>query len=248
LTLAPISRAQSPIAGDWLGTVTNAAGAQFRIGWHVTSAPDGTLSATIDNIDQGVYAVPIKSMTVAGSHVTQTLDTVVQMNGQSVSVRGSFDGTIDKDAKEIKGTWTQTEPEQAPAEVDMKRAPAAAALTPAPQPVQATQPVGDWQGILSVEGNQLHISLHITAAADGPLSATADDPDQGQMGARASAISFKDSKLTIAFDVFNGIYQGTLSTDGNQINGIWTQEQPVDLNFTRVPAQAVPAPKPAGPA
>jgi pimeloyl-ACP methyl ester carboxylesterase len=98
------------------------------------------------------------------------------------------------------------------------------------------------RGILSVEGNQLHITLHIAAEKDGTLSATADDPDQGQVGTKASAVSFKDSKVNIAFDVFNGVYSGTLSTDGSQITGTWTQEQPVELNFTRAPAaQAAPA-------
>jgi len=95
---------------------------------------------------------------------------------------------------------------------------------------------GDWQGILSVDGNQLHITLHVVAAKDGTLSATADDPDQGQMDTKASAITFKDSKLNVAFDVYNGVYSGTLSADGNQITGTWTQAQPVELNFTRVPA------------
>jgi len=103
------------------------------------------------------------------------------------------------------------------------------------------QIAGDWQGILSVEGNQLHITLHIVAEKDGTLSATADDPDQGQMGTKASAVSFKDSKVNIAFDVFNGVYSGTLSADGAQITGTWTQGQPVELNFTRVSAQAAPA-------
>jgi fermentation-respiration switch protein FrsA (DUF1100 family) len=105
--------------------------------------------------------------------------------------------------------------------------------------------VGDWQGVLTVQGNQLRIALHIVAAKDGTLSATADNPDQGQMGTPASAASFKDSKLSLTFDVYNGIYEGTLSPDGSKITGTWTQEQPAELNFTRVPAQA--APRPAAP-
>jgi len=237
LALLPVCRAQSPAAGDWVGTLTADTGMQYHIAWHVTAAPDGTLTATIDNLDQGVTGVPIKSMTVAGSHVTQALDTVLQMNGQALNVRGSFDGTIDKDATEIKGTWTQTEPEQAPAAVDMKRTPAQpAAQAKAPQPAETPLIVGDWQGVLSDGGNELHVLLHIVAAKDGTLSVTADTPDTGQMGVSASSVSFDGSKLKMNYDAYNGVYEGTLSQDGATITGTWTTEHTVELNFKRVAA------------
>ncbi len=231
VALSPVCRAQSQLAGDWLGTL-NAGGTQFHIAWHVVAAKDGSLASTFDNIDQGIFAIPVKSTTLNGSAVTQVVDDVIQINGEPHNVRGTFAGTIDKEGGEVKGTWTQTEPEEPPAELELKRVPAQAAPKPAEQP----KIVGDWQGMLSVDGNQLHITLHIAADKDGTLAATADDPDQGQIGTKASAISFKDSKLNVAFDVYNGVYSGTLSADGNQITGAWAQEQPIELNFTRVQA------------
>jgi uncharacterized protein len=242
-SLSPVSRAQSQLAGDWQGTLS-AGGQQFHIAWHVVAAADGTLTATFDNIDEGIYGIPVKTTTLSGSTVTQVVDGVIQINGEPHNVRGSFLGTIDKDGTVVKGTWTQTDPVQPPAELELKRAPAQAAPKPA-----EPQIAGDWQGILSVDGNQLRIILHIVADKDGTLSATGDDPDQGQMGTKASSVSFKDSKLNVAFDVYNGVYSGTLSADGNQLTGTWTQGQPVELNFTRAPAaQAAPAQAAAAPA
>lgn len=127
---------------------------------------------------------------------------------------------------------------QSSAEIAINHMPAQAA----PKPAAQQQIAGDWQGVLTVEGSPLHITLHIAAANDGTVSVIADNPDQNQMGVKADAVSFKDSKLSAAFDVYNGIYQGTLSDDGAQITGTWTQDHPVDLNFTRVGAQAAALP------
>jgi hypothetical protein len=247
LAFTPACWAQSPLAGDWQGTLTAGGGMQFRIAWHVTAAKDGSLAATIDNLDMGIMAIPIKSMTLKDSSVAQVMDTAIQINGESHAVVGTFVGTINKDASEIKGTWTQTDPEQPPAEVVMKRAPAQAATKPAEPP----QIVGDWLGILSVEGGDMHVVLHITAAKDGTFSASSDVPDQGMMGIPGSAVSFKDSKLSVNFDQYNGVYTGTLSPDATTIKGTWTTDQPTELNFTRAASPAAPpappTPPPAGP-
>ena len=238
--------AQSPLAGDWQGTLNAGAGTQYRIAWHVTAAKDGSLSATIDNLDLGILAIPVKSMTVKDSAVTQILDGEIQINGESHAIRGTFVGAMNKDASEIKGTWTQTEPEQPPAEVVVKRAAAQVAAKPAEPP----QIAGDWLGVLSMQGSDMRVVLHIIAAKDGTLSASSDVPDQGMMGIPGSAVTFKDSKLSINFDSYNGVYTGTLSQDATTIKGTWTQDQPAELDFTRAPAQAAPtpaAPKPPEP-
>ena len=243
LAFSPVCMAQSQLAGDWQGTLS-AGGNQFRIAWHVTAAKDGTLTATIDNLDQGIYGVPMKSMTLKGSTVTQTMDTTIQINGESHDVRGSFEGTIDKDVSEIKGTWTQNEPEQAPAEVDLKHVPAQAATKPAAQPAVT----GDWQGTLSAGGNQLRIGLHIAAAKDGSLTATFDSIDQGVNGVPITAVALNDSKLTFTIDSAHVAYEGTVNKDATEIDGTFTQGQGFPLDFKRAaPPAPVAAPTPAPP-
>ena len=243
LALSPVCMAQSQVAGDWQGTL-NAGGTQFRIAWHVTAAKDGTLTATVDNLDQGIYGVPVKAMTVNGATVTQTVDTTIQINGESLDVRGAFEGTIDKDATEIKGTWTQTAPQEAQAEMDLKHVPANAAAKPAAQPAVT----GDWQGTLKGGGNELRIGLHITAAKDGTLTATFDSLDQGVNGVPIPAIALKDSKLTFSIDSAHAVYEGTVNTDATEIDGTFTQVQSIPLDFKRAaPPAPVAALKPAPP-
>jgi hypothetical protein len=243
LAIAPACWAQSPLAGEWQGTLNAGGGTQFRIAWHVTAAKDGSFSATIDNLDLGILAIPVKSMTVKDSAITQVIDSDVQINGEAHSVKGTFAGNLSKDGSEIKGTWTQTEPAQPPAELVMKHA-GETAVKPAEPPAI----VGDWLGILSMQGSDMHVVLHVIAAKDGTLSATSDVPDQGIMGTPGSAVTFKDSKLSINFDTYNGVYAGTLSADGTTIKGTWTAGEPVDLNFTRAAAPAAPVvPKPPDP-
>jgi hypothetical protein len=109
------------------------------------------------------------------------------------------------------------------------------------------QIAGDWQGTLDAGGTQLRLALHIIAAPDGSLKATWDSIDQGANGLPINAISLKDSKLAFSVDAAHITYEGTLNKDATQINGTWTQGQPLKLDFKRTAAQVTAAPKPAPP-
>jgi CubicO group peptidase (beta-lactamase class C family) len=124
---------------------------------------------------------------------------------------------------------------------------ALAALALSPLCGAQAQIAGDWQGTLITPGPQLHLILHIVAANDGSLTATLDSVDQGANGIPVSAITLKDSKLSLTIDAVHGSYEGTVNKDVTEIDGTWTQGQPLKLDFKRTPAQpaaAVPAAKP----
>jgi uncharacterized protein len=104
-----------------------------------------------------------------------------------------------------------------------------------------TSIAGDWKGTLSAGGNELHLIFHFTAAKDGTLSATIDSLDQGANGIPVSAVSLKDSKLSMTVEAVHGTYEGTVNADGTAIAGTWTQGTPLTLNLTRAEAQK-PAP------
>jgi hypothetical protein len=243
LALAPLCTAQSQIAGDWQGKL-NGGGMEFRVAWHVVAAKDGSFTSTLDNLDQGIFAIPVKSTTINGSHVALTVDDDVQANGESVHVKGVFEGAFDKDATELKGTWTQIEPAQPPAELDLKHVSAQAAAKPAAASDQIT---GDWIGAIDVRGSQLRLAMHVTAAKDGGLTATLDSVDQGIFGIQVTTVTFFDSKLSLQIDALNGSYEGTVNKDGTAIDGTWTQGDGIPLTFKHgtVPAPAVA--KPAAP-
>jgi hypothetical protein len=87
------------VAGDWQGTL--AAGAvQLRLVLHITKKPDGTLSATLDSVDQGANGIPVSSVVLDGSRLTLGVG----------AVKGSYEGMVSADGKKISGTWTQGAP------------------------------------------------------------------------------------------------------------------------------------------
>ena len=114
--------------------------------------------------------------------------------------------------------------------------------------VQA-QLAGDWQGTLSASGIELRLVLHITTGKDGALAATLDSIDQGAYSIPVSAISLNGTAFNMTVDAVHGTYTGTVNKDASEIDGTWSQGQPLDLNFHRsaTPLPPPAAPKPAAP-
>lgn len=107
---------------------------------------------------------------------------------------------------------------------------------------------GDWTGTLHAGAADLHLVLHITKSDSGALKATLDSIDQAANGIPVSSITLKDNKLSLGVDAVHGAYEGKLSTDGNTITGIWSQnEQDLPLDFKRSPTPVQPQHKPAKP-
>ncbi|HET7873256.1 MAG TPA: hypothetical protein VFL42_12135, partial [Terriglobales bacterium] len=109
---------------------------------------------------------------------------------------------------------------------------AQAARTSAPQS-HAADIAGDWQGTIDAGVAQLHVVLHISKAADGSYTATLDSLDQGAHGIPITSIALKNSKLTFESAPIHGTYEGKVSADAGQIEGTWSQGQPLPLNFRR---------------
>ncbi len=241
---------QSPLAGDWLGTL-NAGGNPMHIAWHVTAGADGSLTSTVDNLDESILGIKVKNLQGKGSDITFAVDDIVVLNGEQVNIRGSFTGKLSADLTEVTGTWTQTAPEEeGPDPLELKRqatpaAPAATAQSAAPAAPAPAAIVGDWEGALDTGAAQLRLVLHLTPGAGGALAATLDSVDQGAMGIPVSSVSMKGGKLNLTVDAVQGSYEGTVNTDASAIEGTWTQGVSLALNFRRAVAKA-PV-KPAAP-
>jgi len=106
---------------------------------------------------------------------------------------------------------------------------------------------GDWQGTLAANGAELRLVLHITKGDNGALKATLDSVDQSANGIPVSAISLKDSKLSLSVDAVHGTYEGKVAADGNTISGAWSQGRPLPLDFKRATASVKTEHKPAKP-
>jgi hypothetical protein len=241
LTLSSVSLAQSPVVGDWQGTL-DAGGTSFHVAWHVVAAKDGSLISTLDNVDQGIFGIKTKATVLRGSDISMDVDDVIQANGQEMNLKGTFEGKLNSDSTELTGTWTQFEPAQPAAPLQMKHVPAQAASA-------HPQIIGDWGGSLSVMGNQLRLVFHIAAGKDGALTATLDSVDQGANGIPIDAVLLKDSRLTMTVNAVpgTGTYEGTVNKEVSGIDGKWTQgpNPPLDLNLTRAKPQV--AAKPGAP-
>jgi pimeloyl-ACP methyl ester carboxylesterase len=217
LSLAPLGHAQAQVAGDWQGTLVTP-GPTLHLLLHITAAKDGSLSATMDNVDQG-GTMPLTSISLKDSKLVFAVD----------AAHITYEGTLNKDATEIDGTFTQggTLP------LNFTRAPAAA-----PKPAVKLGPPSDidgaWMGELNMGTFKMKFVLHIVNTVEG-LKATGDSPDQGASGFPASSISRSGSLLTVAFKQFEAVFSGTIAVDLNSIDSTFTQAgNPIPLLLTRV--------------
>ena len=94
---------------------------------------------------------------------------------------------------------------------------------------------GTWLGTLQTPAMKLRIVFHITAKADGSLSATLDSPDQGTTGIAVARVGLEKNQVTMSSrGAVQGRYEGTLGEDGSTM-GKWTQGGiPLDLPLQRV--------------
>jgi len=66
LSLSPLCMAQPQVAGDWLGTL-NTGGPQLHLVLHIAAAKDGSLTATLDSVDQGANGIPVSAVSLKDS-------------------------------------------------------------------------------------------------------------------------------------------------------------------------------------
>ena len=134
LALAPFSSAQAKLAGDWQGTYVDSNGITFRLVWHVTAAADGKLISTLDNVDQSIFGMKVKTTIVKGSDVKMEVDDVISPNGQPIHLKASFNGTLNTEEDKVVGTWTQSAPPQDSLQVTFRHGP--------PEPATITAAAG----------------------------------------------------------------------------------------------------------
>jgi fermentation-respiration switch protein FrsA (DUF1100 family) len=213
--------AQSQITGDWQGTL-DTGGPQLRLALHITAAKDGTLSATLDSVDQGVNAIPVTSVTLKDSKLSLVID----------AVHGTYDGTVNKDASEIHGTWSQGQP----MELNFKRG--VFAVKPEPKAAAPTDMDGTWLGTLDAGAIKLRILFKIVNTVDG-LTAKMQSPDQSPNWINATSVTRTGATLTIEIKAIGGVFEGKIAPDLGTVDGTFTQlGNPLPLSLKRVKDQS----------
>lgn len=84
------------LEGDWEGAIDTPNGA-LRLVVHFRNQPDKTVKATMDSLDQNAMDLPLTDVVQKASAVEFQLRLV----------NGSYKGTLNKDATQLEGEWTQ---------------------------------------------------------------------------------------------------------------------------------------------
>jgi uncharacterized lipoprotein YmbA len=202
---AAAAPAGASISGDWSGSL-NTGGAILRLVLHIAAAKDGTLTATLDSLDQSVMGIPVTTITLKDSKLALTVD----------MVHGTYEGAVKADGSGIDGTWSQGQP------MTLNFTRGAAAAAAAPKPATPSDIDGTWAGALDVNGQTLHILLKITNTADG-LTAKLQSPDQSPAWLTASAVKRENGTLTASFAALQAQFSGKIATDLGAFDGTFTQ-------------------------
>jgi len=205
ISTAPIAPAKS-VAGDWLGTLKPLPGAELRLVLHITEGGDGSLKATLDSVDQAVNGIPVTSITLKDSKLNLTLE----------SIHGTYQGTVNADATEITGTWSQVQP----LPLDFKRM--TTPIKTEHKPAKPSDIDGAWMGTLDTGAVKLRLVFHITNTEDG-LIATMDSLDQKVNGVPVTVVTRTGSSLKLELKQIGGVFEGKISNDLATIEGTWTQ-------------------------
>jgi len=92
--------------------------------------------------------------------------------------------------------------------------------------------VGQWNGVLNIQGAQLRVVFHIVKADNG-YSSTMDSPDQGAKGIPVTSTRFENPVLTIEVSNANIEYTGTFDKENNFTGTFKQHGQSFPLNLSR---------------
>ncbi|HUX45659.1 MAG TPA: alpha/beta fold hydrolase [Terracidiphilus sp.] len=211
--LSPSAFTQTTLAGDWHGTL-DAGGTQLHLILHIAAASNGTLSATLDSVDQGALGIPVSTIALKGSSLNLTVD----------AVHGTYEGTVNAANSEITGTWSQGM--ALPLNFHRGVAP------PEPKPAPPSDIDGNWLGSLNLGPVELRIVLKITNTADG-LTAKLQSPDQSPNWIPISSITRAGDALSFDIPAIGASFQGKLAPGLGSVSGTFSQNGksfPLTLN------------------
>jgi len=212
--------AQSPSLpqGTYAGTL-QAGEADLHLLLHLSKNTDGSLRATLDSLEQGVFSIEATSVSFA--NYTLKLEVT--------SVGARFAGKVSPDHEIIDGEWWQG---SASLPLKFHRETRLVARKPG----DAVFPVeGLWQGAIETHGMRLRFQLHVFHDSEDHLIAALDSLDQGVSGLPANHVSLQDPVFHFEIPSVAGVYEGTLNAGKNEITGKWSQTSAdnVPLNFKR---------------
>jgi len=211
----PVHPQTVPLEGTYTGTL-QAGDAQLHLVLHLSRSSRGELYATLDSLDQAVFAMEASSVSFSSG----------KLHFEIASVIAQFEGKVSPDHKTIDGSWSQG---SASLPLSFRREP------PAHKPNDALFPVeGLWQSALETHGMRLRYQLHVSHDSEGELIAALDSLDQSVIGLPAINVTQEDAAFHFDIPAMSGSYDGTLNAAKNAISGTWSQnDDSAKIEFTR---------------
>jgi len=230
------AQAPAPLAGNYAGTL-QAGEAQLHLVLHLKKTASGAYQASLDSLDQGVYAIDATSIKIAAA----------TLNLEVTSVGAHFVGKISPDHQTIDGMWSQGD---ASLPLVFHRQAAGAASH---KPAEVIFPVeGLWQSALETHGLRLRLQLHVSHDTDGQLVGALDSLDEQVSGLPAIQMELKEASFHFEIPAVAGTFDGTLNPGKNKLIGNWSQtgadakiefvrsDQPLALRRPQTPSKPYP--------
>lgn len=229
----PLFAQAPPLEGTYTGTL-EAGEAKLHIVLHLSRNSVGALHATLDSLEQAVFAIETSSVSLNSG----------TLRFEVGSVGARFEGKVSTDQANIDGRWSQG---SASLPLLFHREPAAHKPDDAHFPAE-----GLWQGALEDHGMRLRWQLHVSHDPEGQLIAALDSLDQSVSGLPAINVSQKESAVHFEIPALAGTFDGTLNAAKNSINGVWSQseikekidfkrsDQPLELRRPQTPVKPYP--------
>lgn len=191
------AQTKSNLSGTYSGTIANT----LPLRLHLTTAPDGSLSGTLDSPNQGVTGLKCDNFQLDGHDLSFTVP----------GVHGTWKGTVAGDGGTLSGTWTQG----SATPLTFTRDTFSAAAKPSPVD-------GIWLGTAKEGDTSLRIQVHVKSDTNGKEFCTLDSLDQRAMGLACGKTALNGNAFSFEVPAAQGGWQGTLSADGNTLTGTWT--------------------------
>ena len=196
------------LAGDYAGILSGA----LHLKLHITATPNGSLSGTLDSIDQGANGIPCTDFKNDGNTLSFRVP----------AVSGTWTGTVNTDRTSLTGTWNQGSP---------------MALTFTRDTFVASEKPsavdGIWLGVVQAGGRSLRAQVKVKSDRAGREFCTFDSLDQGAVGWECANVSLSGTGFSFEIPKVHGRWSGKLSPDNQTLTGSWTQGATFALDFSR---------------
>ncbi len=191
---------------------------------HLKTGTNG-IEGTLDSVDQGANGLPCANFLYDAKGLSFDVP----------SVSGKWHGTISDDGATLTGSWSQGQEIPLVFHRDV-------AFEAAEKPSRVD---GIWLGTLEAAGAKLRVQVQVKSDRAGKEYCSLDSLDQGAAGLPCGNVQLKGDHFSFEVPSVNGHWSGTLSEDGNELDGTWSQGQDLPLRLTRqMAARTVKPPEP----